>query len=86
LAKRKGSKDQLSQQRDAIFHLEFREDLQRWVQTDRKLALRYLQLVEVIMRDPFRGIGKSGRIETRFVECMVAAVDAGAPDCVCCEK
>lgn len=58
MAKRKGSKDQLSQQRDAIFHLEFCEDLRHWVQTDRKLALCNLQLVEAIMRDPFRGIGK----------------------------
>lgn len=58
MAKRKRSRAKSSQQRDAIFHPEFREDLQYWVQTDRKLALRALQLVEAIMRDPFRGIGK----------------------------
>lgn len=45
-------------QRDAVFHLEFRDDLRFWVETDRKLALRALNLVEAILRDPFSGIGK----------------------------
>lgn len=44
--------------RDAVFQPEFREDLRYWVETDRKLALRALELVEAIMRDPFTGIGK----------------------------
>ena len=43
--------------RDAVFQPEFREDLRYWVETDR-LALRVLDLVEAIMRDPFAGIGK----------------------------
>jgi toxin YoeB len=42
----------------AVFHLEFREDLRWWVETDRKVALRALDLVEAIMREPFTGIGK----------------------------
>lgn len=44
--------------RDAIFQPEFREDLKFWVETDRKIALRVLTLVEAILRDPFAGIGK----------------------------
>lgn len=44
--------------RDAVFHPEFREDLRHWVDTDRKIALRALALVEAILRDPFQGIGK----------------------------
>jgi toxin YoeB len=44
--------------REAVFHPEFREDLAHWVQTERKMALRILQLVEAILRDPFSGIGK----------------------------
>lgn len=43
---------------DAVFHPEFREDLRYWVETDRKVALRALDLIEAIMRDPFTGIGK----------------------------
>ncbi|MBA3515858.1 MAG: Txe/YoeB family addiction module toxin [Pyrinomonadaceae bacterium] len=41
-----------------IFQPEFRQDLQYWVQTDRKIALRAFDLMEAIMRDPFTGIGK----------------------------
>jgi len=44
--------------RDAVFQPEFREDLRCWVATDRRVALRVLDLVEAIMRDPFSGIGK----------------------------
>lgn len=44
--------------REAVFHPEFREDLQYWVETDRKTALRVFKLVEAILRDPFKGIGK----------------------------
>ncbi len=45
-------------QREAVFHPEFREDLQYWVKTDRKTALRALKIVEEVLRDPFTGIGK----------------------------
>jgi toxin YoeB len=49
--------------RDAVFHPEFREDLQYWVQTDRKVALRAFDLIEAVMRDPFNGIGKPGPLK-----------------------
>ena len=45
-------------ERAAIFHVEFRDDLRYWVEIDRKVALRALDLVEAILRDPFSGIGK----------------------------
>jgi toxin YoeB len=45
-------------EREAIFHPEFREDLRHWVGTDRRTVLRVLALVEAVMRDPLRGIGK----------------------------
>lgn len=45
-------------QREAVFHPEFIEDLRYWVETDRKLALRAFTLIEAILRDPFKGIGK----------------------------
>jgi toxin YoeB len=44
--------------RDAVFQPEFLEDLRHWVDTDRKTALRCLDLVEQVLRDPFAGIGK----------------------------
>jgi toxin YoeB len=42
----------------AVFHLEFIEDLRFWVETDRKLALRVMDLIDAILRDPFHGAGK----------------------------
>ena len=45
-------------QRLAVFQPEFIEDLRFWVETDRKLALKTLELIEAILRDPFTGIGK----------------------------
>ena len=42
----------------SVFQPEFREDLRFWVETDRKVAIRLLDLIEAIMRDPFTGIGK----------------------------
>lgn len=45
-------------ERQAVFQPEFREDLRHWVKTDRKAALRILELVEAVMNDPFTGIGK----------------------------
>jgi toxin YoeB len=44
--------------RIAVFQPEFREDLRFWVETDRRVALRLLELIEAILRDPFSGIGK----------------------------
>ena len=44
--------------RDALFDRDFLEDLRYWVDTERKTALRLLELVEAVLRDPFAGIGK----------------------------
>jgi toxin YoeB len=44
--------------REAVFQADFREDLRFWIDTDRKVALRVMDLVEAVMRDPFAGIGK----------------------------
>ena len=44
--------------RVAVFHPEFRQDLRYWVETNRRIALRVLDLVEAVMRDPFQGLGK----------------------------
>lgn len=44
--------------REAVFQPEFREDFRYWVDTDRRIALRALDLVEAVLRDPFGGIGK----------------------------
>ena len=43
---------------EAVFQAEFLQDLRYWVKEDRATALRVLDLVEAITRDPFRGVGK----------------------------
>jgi toxin YoeB len=48
----------MSQEREAVCHPEFLEDLQHWVETDRRTARRLLELMKAILRDPFSGIGK----------------------------
>jgi len=42
----------------AVFQPEFIQDIKYWVKTDRNTALRALKLVESILRDPYKGIGK----------------------------
>ena len=44
--------------REAVFHPESREDLRYWVEADRNTALRIFELIEAVLRDPLRGIGK----------------------------
>ena len=55
--------------RKALFASKFREDLHYWTKNDRKLALRVLDLVEEIMRDPFEGIGKPEPMRFEFAGC-----------------
>ncbi len=45
-------------ERAAVFDRGFLEDLRHWVETDRKTALRLLQIVEAVLRDRFQGLGK----------------------------
>ena len=48
----------LKSRREAVFQKEFLEDLRFWVDTNRRVALRALDLVEAILRDPLQGLGK----------------------------
>ena len=44
--------------RIALISSNFRDDLRYWIETDRKTALRVLDLMAAILADPFEGIGK----------------------------
>lgn len=44
--------------RDAVFQPELLDDFRCWVKVDRNTALRVLDLVEAVLRDPFQGPGK----------------------------
>jgi len=56
-------------ERDAVFQPEFVNDLIYWVKTDRKAALRVLELVHAVLRDPFAGIGKPEALKFGFSGC-----------------
>ena len=47
-----------STKRVAACQDEFREDLRYWVDTNRKTALRVLDLMEAVLREPYTGLGK----------------------------
>lgn len=55
--------------RIAVFHPEFREDLRFWVKSDRGAALRVLDLVEAVMRDPVQGAGKPEPLKYLLAGC-----------------
>ncbi len=44
--------------RICIVQKQFREDLGEWIQVDRKVAKKVLDLMEEIMKTPFEGKGK----------------------------
>ena len=44
--------------RFAVISSNFRDDLRYWIETDRKTALRVLDLMAAILADPYKGIGK----------------------------
>ena len=46
----------------AICYPEFLEDLEHWVEQDRRTARRLMQLMKAVMRDPIDGIGKPERL------------------------
>ena len=48
----------VKEERLAVFQPQFRDDLRYWVETNRKVALKVLELVEASLRDPFSGLGK----------------------------
>jgi len=56
-------------EREAVFQPEFREDLKYWVKSDRKVALRMLELAEATIRDPFDGMGKPEPLKFALAGC-----------------
>jgi toxin YoeB len=63
-------------ERKAVFGSKFREDLYHWTQNDRKIALKVLDLVEVILRDPFEGLGKPEPMRFEFSGCWSRRISA----------
>ena len=55
--------------RIAVISSNFRDDLRYWIQTDRKAALRVLDLMAAILADPFMGIGKPEPLKFELAGC-----------------
>jgi toxin YoeB len=48
----------VAKRRELAFRPEFLRDLQYWIKTDKRNAVRVLDLVLDVERDPFAGLGK----------------------------
>jgi toxin YoeB len=55
--------------RVAVVSSNFRNDLRYWIATDRKTALRVLDLMAATLADPFDGIGKPEPLRYEFAGC-----------------
>ena len=51
------------------------EDLAWWVEQDRNKALRIINLIKDIQRDPFRGIGKPEPLKHELKGCWSRRID-----------
>ena len=61
--------------RELVFELAALEDLQWWVQHDRKKAVRVLELVQDVQRDPFTGKGKPEPLKHELAGCWARRID-----------
>jgi toxin YoeB len=51
------------------------EDLRYWVETDRRKALRIIQLIEQTLRSPLAGAGKPEPLKFRLAGCWSRRID-----------
>jgi toxin YoeB len=51
------------------------EDLAWWVEQDRQKALRIINLIKDVQRDPFKGIGKPEPLKHEFAGCWSRRID-----------
>jgi toxin YoeB len=51
------------------------EDLRFWVDTDRRKALKTIDLIEAILKSPFEGIGKPEPLKFELSGCWSRRID-----------
>jgi toxin YoeB len=61
--------------KELVFELAAVEDLVWWVEQDHKKALRVLELVQEVQRDPFKGRGKPEPLKYEFAGCWSRRID-----------
>ncbi len=62
-------------ERNLEFDINAFEDLAWWIKQDRKKALRIVELVLDIERDPFNGIGKPEPLKHQYAGCWSRRID-----------
>ena len=58
-----------------VFEPEATEDFRFWVETDRRKALKILDLIEATQRDPFSGVGKPEALKFGLAGCWSRRID-----------
>lgn len=48
----------LSDSRECVLDANFREDFAWWLEKNQRVAIKVLEIIEAVMRDPFTGLGK----------------------------
>lgn len=61
--------------RNLEFDIAALEDLAWWIQQDRSKALRIVNLITEVMRDPIKGIGKPEPLKHDFKGCWSRRID-----------
>ena len=61
--------------RSLEFDIAALEDLAWWIQQDRSKALRIVNLIKEVQRDPFKGIGKPEPLKHEFKGCWSRRID-----------
>jgi toxin YoeB len=51
------------------------EDLRYWVDTDRRKALKIIDLIDAVIKSPFEGIGKPGPLRFELAGCWSRRID-----------
>jgi toxin YoeB len=51
------------------------EDLRYWVDTDRRKALKIIDLLEAVLKSPFEGIGKPEPLKFELAGCWSRRID-----------
>jgi toxin YoeB len=61
--------------RDLVFDLEAVNDIQWWVENNKRLALKVFDLIKDIEKNPFKGFGKPEPLKYKLSGCWSRRID-----------
>jgi toxin YoeB len=62
-------------ERSLVFEVAAFNDLMWWFKQDRRKAFQIEKLIQAVLRDPFRGIGKPEPLKENFAGCWSRRID-----------